>query len=110
MNAADWVAGALLAAGVGIQMLACLGLLVARTTFDRLHLVAPATVLGAPLVCAAVLVNESFSQGGIHAIVVGVLLLATGPVLTHATARAVRLRETSGIVVLPSELTPGEHQ
>ena len=93
MNAADWVAGGLLAAGVGIQLLSCLGLLVARTTFDRLHLVAPATVLGAPLVCAAVLVNESFSQGGIKAIIVAVVLVLANPVLVHVTARAARVRE-----------------
>lgn len=103
MSARDWVTGGLLFAGVGIQMLACIGLLLARSTYDRLHIVAPATVLGGPLVCAAVLVNESFSQGGIHAILVGAVLLATGPVLTHVTARAARLRETRGLVVLPSE-------
>jgi multicomponent Na+:H+ antiporter subunit G len=108
MSVTQWIAGALLAAGVGVQLLSCVGLLVARTTFDRLHFVAPATVLGAPLVCAAVTVNESFSQGGIHALLVGGILLATGPVITHATARAARLRETSGLVVLPSELEPGE--
>jgi multicomponent Na+:H+ antiporter subunit G len=110
MSVVHWVAGALLVAGVAVQLLACVGLLVARTTFDRLHLVAPATVLGAPLVCAAVVVNESLSQGGIHAIVVAAIFLATGPVLTHATARAARLRETSGMVVLPSELAAGEQR
>lgn len=104
MNAWDWIAGALLVAGVGIQVLSCIGLLVARSTFDRPHLVAPASVSGATLVCAAIVVNESLSQGGIHAIVTGAILLATGPVLTHVTARAARIRETQGLVVLPSEL------
>jgi multisubunit Na+/H+ antiporter MnhG subunit len=104
MSVTHWIAGALLVAGVGVQLLSCIGLLIARTTFDRLHLVAPATVLGATLVCAAVLVNESFSQGGIHAVVIGAILASTGPVLTHVTARAARLRETDGLIVLPSEL------
>jgi multicomponent Na+:H+ antiporter subunit G len=104
VNAWDWIAGALLVTGVGVQVLACVGLLLARDTFDRLHLVAPATVLGGPLVCGAILVNESFSQGGIHAVIVGCILLATGPVLAHVTARAARIRATQGLVVLPSEL------
>ena len=103
MSARDWIAGGLLFAGVGVQVLACIGLIRARSTFDRLHLIAPATVVGGPLVCAAILVNESFSVGGIHAIIVGAILVATGPVLTHVTARAARLRETRGLVVLPSE-------
>jgi multisubunit Na+/H+ antiporter MnhG subunit len=104
VNAWDWIAGALLVGGVAIQVLACIGVLVARDTLDRLHLAAPASVAGATLVCAAIVVNESLSQGGIHAIITGALLLATGPVLTHVTARAVRIRETQGLVVLPSEL------
>jgi multisubunit Na+/H+ antiporter MnhG subunit len=104
VSARDWFAGALLAGGVAVQLLSCVGLLVAASPLDRLHLVAPATVLGGPLVCAAVLVNESFSLGGVHAIVIGATLLATGPVITHVIARAVRLRETGGQLVLPSEL------
>jgi multisubunit Na+/H+ antiporter MnhG subunit len=103
LNAWHWIAGALLVAGVAVQVLACVGLLRGRDPLDRLHLVAPAAALGGPLVCAAVLVNESFSQGGIKAIIVGCILLASGPVLGHATARAVRLRATRHVTVLPSE-------
>lgn len=103
MSAVHWTAGILLCAGVGVQLAACLGLLVGRDSFDRLHLVAPAAVLGAVLICAAILVNESFSQAGIHAVAIGVILLVTGPVLTHATGQAVRLRATGHVPVLPSE-------
>jgi len=103
VSAEHWVAGGLLVTGVAVQLAACLGLILARTTFDRLHVVAPAAVVGAPLVCASVLVNESFSQGGVHAILVAAILIGVGPVITHATARAARLRETDGMIVLPSE-------
>jgi multisubunit Na+/H+ antiporter MnhG subunit len=103
VSAEHWIAGALLVAGVGVQLAACAGLLVARDTFDRLHLVAPAAVLGAVLICAAVLVNESFSQGGVHALLIAAILLLGSPVLTHATAQAVRLRDTGHVPVLPSE-------
>jgi multisubunit Na+/H+ antiporter MnhG subunit len=75
----------------------------ARDVFDRLHVVAPAGMLGAPLVCAAVLVDEGFTQGGIKAIMIAAILTATGPLLTHATGRAVRLRATGHVPVLPSE-------
>jgi multisubunit Na+/H+ antiporter MnhG subunit len=103
VSLAHWAAGILLCAGVGVQLAACVGLLVARDSFDRLHLVAPATVLGGVLICAAVLFNESFSQGGIHATIIGAILLASGPVVTHATGQAVRLRDTGHVPVLPSE-------
>jgi multisubunit Na+/H+ antiporter MnhG subunit len=108
VSATHWVAGALLVAGVAVQLLCLVGLVVARTTLDRLHLVAPAASVGGPLICAAVLVNESFSQGGIHAILVAAILIGVWPVTTHVTARAARLRETRGLVVLPSELPDDE--
>lgn len=104
MSARDVIAGVLLVAGVGVQLLSCLGLLLARDVYDRLHVVAPAAVLGAPLVCAAILVNESFSQGGIKAVFVAVALAVTAPVLTHATGRAARLRAAGPVTVLPSEV------
>lgn len=103
MSPTHWVAGLLVFGGVGVQVACCIGLLVARDSFDRLHLVAPATVFGAVMICAAVALNDTFSQGGIHAIVIGCLLLAAGPVLTHATGQAIRLRDTGHVPVLPSE-------
>lgn len=103
MSLTHWVAGFLVFGGVGVQVASCIGLVVARDSFDRLHLVAPATVLGAVMICTAVALNDTFSQGGIHAIVTGCLLLAAGPVLTHATGQAIRLRDTGHVPVLPSE-------
>jgi multisubunit Na+/H+ antiporter MnhG subunit len=104
MNAWHWIAGALLVAGTGVLALAVLGLLIARDVFDRLHLIAPAGVLGAQLACAAVVVNEGWSPSSLHAVMIGAVLLLTNPVLTHATALAARLRRTGHIPVLPSEL------
>jgi multisubunit Na+/H+ antiporter MnhG subunit len=43
-----------------------------------------------------VVVSESFSQVGIKALLVFLVLLITNPVLTHATARAGRVRRFGG--------------
>lgn len=99
----DWVQGALLAGGCSILLLSCAGLLIARDPLEALHRVAPAGVAGAPLVCLAVLVNEGWTPGGIHALIVGAILLVSTPLATHAIARSARLRETQGVLVLPSE-------
>lgn len=104
MSTRHAIAGVLLVAGVGVQLVCCLGLLAARDVLDRIHVVAPAGALGGPLVCAAVLVNEGFTIGGIKAIVIALILAAAGPVLSHATGRAVRLRATGHVPVLPSEV------
>ena len=85
----DAAVSALLFAGVVLQLLACAGVLVRREALDRLHYAGigvPATLL----VAAAVLVWDPISTLGGRAALVAVLVLACTPVLTHATARALR--------------------
>jgi multicomponent Na+:H+ antiporter subunit G len=82
------VVSVLLFAGVGLELFCCLGVLVMRGALARLHYVG-ATTLGALLIAAAVVVRDSFSLIGGRAILIGVFLLVSSPVLTHATARAI---------------------
>jgi multicomponent Na+:H+ antiporter subunit G len=84
------IAVILLWIGVGWNLIAAIGVLVMRSAFDRLHFPAVAT-LGAVFVAAAVLVEKSFSLVGDEAAIAAVFLLIASPVLTHATARAVRI-------------------
>jgi multicomponent Na+:H+ antiporter subunit G len=93
----------LLALGGGIQVLSAIGVLAMRNAYERLHYVASAGV-GATLVCVAVTVRESFSLIGNKALLLAVFFLVTGPVLVHATARAVRVREQGGWGVKDSEV------
>ncbi|WP_406634282.1 cation:proton antiporter [Amycolatopsis sp. WGS_07] len=74
-------------AGVFVVLASAVGLLRAKDLLTRLHLLAPATTLGAPLIGAGlVLVNGvQLSSGVIVATVV--LLAVTGPILQSATAR-----------------------
>ena len=83
---------ALLVAGVALELLACLGVLLMRDALDRLHYTALGT-LAALCIAAAVLVRDSFSLVGNKAIALAAFLLLTSPVLAHVTARAIRARE-----------------
>ena len=85
------MSGALVVAGVVVLAFACLGVLVMRGALARLHYVSVST-LGALLVVAAVLVRDGASLIGVKAVLVGAFLVATGPVLSHATARAIHQR------------------
>ena len=85
------MSGALVVAGVVVLAFACLGVLVMRGALARLHYVQVAA-LGAVLVVAAVLVRDGASLIGVKAVLVGAFLVATGPVLSHATARAIHTR------------------
>lgn len=82
----------LLVLGTGTLVLSSIGVLAMRTVYDRLHYVGSAAV-GAALVCIAVTVRESFSLIGNKSLLIAFFLLVSGPVLTHATARAARIRE-----------------
>ena len=86
------VAGLLLAGGVGIALASCVGVVAARTSYDRLHAAAPAAVAASVLVAAAIVVDEGLSSGGVKAVLVAVALAGGGPVIGHATARAARVR------------------
>ena len=81
----------LLALGVVTELLCCLGLLLARDVYDRLHFMGPATLVGATAIAAAVVLQEANSQAGIKAALIAALLLFASPVLTHAIARAARI-------------------
>jgi multisubunit Na+/H+ antiporter MnhG subunit len=86
------VATVLLIAGVGLELLAVLGLCAMRDVFDRLHYVGLAG-FGALLVGVSILVRASFSLIGDKALATGVVLVLLSPVLVHTTARSFRTRE-----------------
>jgi multicomponent Na+:H+ antiporter subunit G len=81
-----------LVAGVGIEVLAVLGLVVMRDVYDRLHYVG-LIGFGALLVGISILIREGFSLIGNKAALTGALLAVLSPVLVHATARSLRVRE-----------------
>jgi len=80
----------LLAVAVAGEIACVLGVVVMRTTFDRLHYVAAGSTVPAFLVLAAVLVREHVSAGGLEAIAAVALLFFLSPVLVITTARAAR--------------------
>ncbi|MGZ3457473.1 MAG: cation:proton antiporter [Archangium sp.] len=93
MSARTLVVDGLLVLGVGIQWVCALGLLVLRGPFERLHLLGPSSGLGAVALGVAVALDTQATQGGLKALLVMLVLLVTGPVLTHAIGRAATLRE-----------------
>jgi multicomponent Na+:H+ antiporter subunit G len=83
----------LLVVGVGVTLLSCLGVLVMRDAYDRLHYTTPAATLAPVAIAAAVVLEERLSAAGVKAVLVALVLVGTNPVLGHATARAARIRQ-----------------
>ena len=93
---------ALLALGVGLQALACLGLVLMRDTYDRLHFLGAAG-FGLLAIAAAIFVEEPFSTIGEKSVLVALFLLLAGPVLVHVTARTARSRRLGDWRIQPGE-------
>jgi monovalent cation/proton antiporter MnhG/PhaG subunit len=104
MTVGDVLVAMLLTLGVGIELVCCLGVLVMRGVYDRLHYTGPAS-FGAVLIAAAIVIREGLlSQIGTKAVLIGVVLLITSPVLVHVTGRAARLREHGELQAQPHEV------
>jgi multicomponent Na+:H+ antiporter subunit G len=93
MSVRELAVTALLVAGVAVTLFSCLGVLVMRDAYDRLHFTAPAATLAPVAIAAAVVLEERFSAAGVKAVLVALVLVVTNPVLSHATARAARIRQ-----------------
>ncbi len=97
MSASSVAVAVLIAIGVAIELGCCLGVLVMDDAYDKLHYLGPAAIVGPLFVAAAVVVAEAFSQAGIKALLTAVLLIIASPVLSHATARALYIRQRDHI-------------
>jgi multisubunit Na+/H+ antiporter MnhG subunit len=73
---------------------AALGILLMRDAYQKLHFVTPAALIAPLLVTLAVLVRNGLDENtGETCLALGFLVIA-GPYLSHATMRAIRVRET----------------
>jgi monovalent cation/proton antiporter MnhG/PhaG subunit len=108
VSAVDVAVGVLLALGVASALMSAIGLLASRNAYDQLHFTGPATVISPVAIAAAVLLEEPLSSAGIKSVLVALIMVATGPILIQATARAARVRERGRWVVLSEELKAKE--
>jgi monovalent cation/proton antiporter MnhG/PhaG subunit len=103
MTAHDLAIDVLVAAGVAGELLCCLGLVLMRNVFDRLHYAMASTTVPPFLIAAAVVVDEDWTQPSINALLIAVALFVINPVLATATARAARARRFGQVEARPEE-------
>lgn len=103
MGARDLAIDVLLGLGVTGELLCVAGVVVMRTTFDRLHYAAASTTVPAFLILAAALLKQHFTAAGMEAFAAVVLLFVLNPALVIATARAARRIDYGSVAPLPEE-------
>jgi monovalent cation/proton antiporter MnhG/PhaG subunit len=92
MTARQLAIDVLLWTGTITTVLCCLGMLVMKDFYEKLHYMAPVATISAFAITGAVLLQEGWGQAGVKAILVCGVLFIMNAVLTHATARAARVR------------------
>ena len=103
MTVHDLAIDVLVGAGVAGELLCCVGLVLMRNVFDRLHYAMASTAVPPFLIAAAVVVEEDWTQPGINALLIAVALFLINPVLATATARAARARHFGQVEARPAE-------
>jgi multisubunit Na+/H+ antiporter MnhG subunit len=91
--ARDVCADVLLGLAVAIVLGASLGVLLMRDAYQKLHFVTPAALVAPVLVALAVLVQAGLDENTGETCVALAFLAIAGPYLSHATMRAIRVRE-----------------
>ena len=93
MSKTQLIIDVLLGIGVASALLSSIALLVMKDLYERMHYLSPPATVTIICFTAAVLVDKHFSQAGIKAVIIMVVLLFMNAILTHATARAARTRQ-----------------
>lgn len=87
------IAGVLLTLAVATVAASAVGVAVMRDACARLHFVTPAAVVAPVLVALAVFVTEGLDQNTGETVLALVFMVIAAPFLSHATIRAIRVRE-----------------
>lgn len=84
---------ALVAAGTAVIVASCLGALMVKDVYHRLHLTTPVTSLGGPLVAIGLSVANGAGFTTASILLPTFLLFFAGPVLSAAIARSLAQRD-----------------
>ena len=93
MSKTQIIIDVLLAIGVSNALLGSLGVLLMKDLYERLHYMAPQSTISIACFAAAIVIDKHFSAAGIKAVLTAIVIIVMNAVLTHATARAARVRQ-----------------
>jgi monovalent cation/proton antiporter MnhG/PhaG subunit len=106
IGAHEVVVGCLLGLAVGLCFVCAVGVLSVRDAYQRLQLCSPITAVATSLIAAAVWIDDPDWQSRIKAALVMVVLFFMNAILSHATARAIRIRDIGHLSPAADEKIP----
>ncbi len=97
------IASILVWIAVALAVVCAIGLAIMTTVFERLHFSAVLASFCAALIVIAVWLDDPDWQSRLKALCIAILLFVMNGVLTHATARAIRIRQAKRLDIGPDE-------
>lgn len=94
MTGRDVVADVALGIAVVIVLASSVGILVMRDPYRKVHYVTPAALVAPLFVGLAILAQSGLTENTVDMCLALIFLGIAGPFLSHATMRAIRIRET----------------
>jgi monovalent cation/proton antiporter MnhG/PhaG subunit len=91
--AREVIAIACLALAAAIVVASSIGILVMPDAYDKLHYITPAAIVAPVLVTIAIFVWMGLSENTGQTIIALAFMVLAGPFLSHATLRAIRVRD-----------------
>ncbi|HEV2206723.1 MAG TPA: monovalent cation/H(+) antiporter subunit G [Candidatus Acidoferrales bacterium] len=91
------IASVLVGLAVALAIVCSIGIGIMKNAFERLHFSAIVVSFGTWLIIVAVWIDDPNWQARLKAVCIGVLLFLMNAVLSHATARAIRIRDKGQI-------------
>ena len=110
MTVQDIASDILLGLAVLIVLGASLGVLVMRDAYQKLHFVTPAALVAPVLVALAVLAQVGVYENAGETFLALLFMIIAGPFVSHATMRAIRVREKGDWRSDRSGTGPGEEK
>jgi monovalent cation/proton antiporter MnhG/PhaG subunit len=101
-----YITGTLLAIAVGLAIVCSIGVMVMRDPFQRMHFTSPVTTWSVFLIIVAVWVEATDWQARIKVLIIGLILLVMNAILTHSSARAIRIQQVGHYEPRPEEKIP----
>ena len=93
MSAATLAVEALVWLAVATSLVSCLGIVVMKNLYERLHYMATVSTVAVVTLLIAVVIEQGWGQAAIKMSLIVLVLVPMNAVLAHATARAARVRE-----------------
>lgn len=93
MSAATIAVEVLVWVAVVICLICCLGIVLMKDFFERLHYMATVSTVATVTLLIAVVIEQGWGQAAIKMSLIVIVLILMNAVLTHATARAARVRD-----------------